>query len=565
MSIDVERLSGRRADNRWDRVCVTDLVERVTWSRPDHPAIVALPGAASEARFSEMTYRQLDELTNQIANALITRGLGHGDVVLSVCENSVEAYAMKLGAAKAGTTIAPLNPSLATDVIADIIARIEPAMAVVDAELVEHAEAAFKGSDVHVDVTIGIGGPVAAGSMSFADFVDGHPTDEPDVVIHGDDIWEILFTSGTTSMPKAAMLSHVSSTMTAHGFALSITRGLEFESDLVCGTLLPMIYHVGHACFVLSTFAAGGTVVIGRRPDATIAASAVAEYRLTALWAGSPAMVTAMDAVVDAQQIDISSLTVVIYGWGAVPPAVYDRLRTTAPGLRLMGIFGQTEAIACHRFWPSAHDELYRDTAPATNYVGLPSPLLAGKIIDAEGRSLVGKAGVPGESVYRTPTLTAGYYRDEQATRIAFHGGWFHSGDSCRYDDHGLRVMVDRFKDIVKTGGENVSSLRVEAVVVSHPAIEKVAVIGVPDDRWGEAVTAIVVPIEGATIDEAEIIAFARERLAGFETPKSVIVTDALPETIGGKILKYKLRQYFTRSSDLRDDPSDPNPAEVRR
>ncbi|HEY5853164.1 MAG TPA: AMP-binding protein [Aldersonia sp.] len=306
-----------------------------------------------------------------------------------------------------------------------------------------------------------------------------------------------------------------------------------------------MICHVGHACFVLSTFAVGGTVVLGRSPGAGVAAAAVAEHRVTALWAGSPAMMAAFDAAVDASGADIESLTVAVFGWGAVPPEVYDRLRKHAPNLRLMGIFGQTETIACHRFWPSRWEELYRATSPATNYVGAPSAMLASKIVDIDGTSLERQVDEPGEAVYRSPTVTAGYYRDEAATRFAFEGGWFHSGDSCRFDENGLRIMVDRFKDIVKTGGENVSSLRVEAVVVSHPAVEKVAVIGVPDERWGESVTAVVVPAEGAEIIEADIIGYARARLAGFETPKAVIVTDALPETVGGKVLKYKLRQAF--------------------
>ncbi|HEY5853165.1 MAG TPA: AMP-binding protein [Aldersonia sp.] len=161
----------------------------------------------------------MDELTNQIGHALIAGGLGHGDVVLLVCENSVEAYATKLGAAKAGVVTAALNPSLAPDVIADIIARIEPQMAVIDAEFAHHVAGVFDASGLVVGVTITIGGDIVPGSVSFGDFIDGQLLAEPDVTIHGDDIWEILFTSGTTSMPKAAMLSHVSGTVTAHGFA----------------------------------------------------------------------------------------------------------------------------------------------------------------------------------------------------------------------------------------------------------------------------------------------------------------------------------------------------------
>jgi acyl-CoA synthetase (AMP-forming)/AMP-acid ligase II len=151
---------------------------------------------------------------------------------------------------------------------------------------------------------------------------------------------------------------------------------------------------------------------------------------------------------------------------------------------------------------------------------------------------------VTGEAVYRSPVMTAGYYRNEDATREAFRDGWFHSGDSCAFDENGLRVMVDRFKDIVKSGGENVSSIRVESALVQHPAVARAAVIGVPDRRWGEAVTAVVVR-DGDALSEEELIAFARDRLAGFETPKQIIFVDELPETVGGKILKYRLRQQY--------------------
>ncbi len=140
--------------------------------------------------------------------------------------------------------------------------------------------------------------------------------------------------------------------------------------------------------------------------------------------------------------------------------------------------------------------------------------------------------------------MTAGYYLNEEATRDAFRDEWFHSGDSCVYDETGMRIMIDRFKDIVKTGGENVSTIRVESALMQHPGVAKAAVIGVPDDKWGEAVTAVVVPAgEGAPADD--IIAFARERLAGFETPKRIIFVDALPETVGGKVMKYRLRAQY--------------------
>ncbi|MCW2841456.1 MAG: fadD5 [Aeromicrobium sp.] len=545
MGIDVNNLVGRRADNRWDRVSVSDMVERLTWSTPERNALVGWAGAFADDRFARLTYRQLDDLVNQIANGLLARGLQRGDRVAMVCENSVEGYAFKLGVARAGLVVAPMNPAMAPDVVAHLIERIEPKFAVVDAELWPGVEGAFVATGLDVDVTIQIGGGAVGSSIGFADFVTGQDASEPEVAIHGDDIWEILFTSGTTAMPKAVMLSHSSSMFAAYGFALTLTRGLRREGDLRLGTFLPMMYHIGHNIFALAAFACGGTIVIGRRPDPAVIAEATERESLTALWCGSPAMVEGLLKAATADTRDISSLTVGVFGWASVAPAVRNGLRAVAPSLDLVEIFGQTESISCHRFWLDEWDELYLATAPQQNYVGLPSPLLASRVVDAEGKSLEGQVGIAGEAVYRSPVMASGYYRDEEATRQAFRDGWFHSGDSCVYDERGLRIMVDRFKDIVKSGGENVSTIRVETVLAMHPGVVKAAVIGVPHDKWGEEVTAIVVLVEPDTVVEAELIAFARERLAGFETPKSIVFVEALPETVGGKVMKYKLREQF--------------------
>lgn len=438
----------------------------------------------------------------------------------------------------------PLNPNLAADVLEHLIGMAAPKGAVVDAECWGRAEEVFSRTGLPVLATITIGGAPVAGSVSFGDFLAGASTTEPDVEIHGDDIWQLLFTSGTTSMPKGVMLSHHASHYAAMGFALSLTRGVRLECDLVVATFLPIVYHVGDQPFTFSAFLSGGTLLIGRRPDPVQIAAAVETHRVTALWGGSPQLVTALTSHIEATRPDVSSLRVLVYGWGAIPPATLAALeRYAGEGFTLTGIFGQTETIACHRFWPAKWPEVYERTAPAVNYVGIPSPTLASDVVDENGASVCGKPGTPGEAVYRSPTVAAGYYLNQEASDEAFRGGWFHSGDSCMVDEDGLRIMVDRFKDIVKSGGENVSSIRVEAVLYSHPAVARVAVVGLPHDRWGEAVTAIVVlkPDAAATADE--LIAHCRERLAGFETPKGVVFTDTLPDTVGGKVLKYKLRE----------------------
>ena len=550
MSFDVESLFDRRADDRWNRTAVGDILERMTWSEPDKLALIAAPEAIADPQYARVTYRQADETANRVANGLLSTGLSRGDRVALLCENSVEAYLTKMAIAKAGLVVVPINPMMATDVVEHMLRFVEARVAIVDCGLWAKSGEAFVRAGVQPLVAIGDDEATPQGATSFHSLVSSSSPQEPEVRIHGDDIWEILLTSGTTAMPKAVMISHTYSYMAAMSHAMSYTRNLAVESDFKMCTFLPVIYHVGDHAYVISTFLTGGTSILGRKPIGSRIARAVTQERATALWGGSPQLLGDLvgEVATHPNEYDLSSLEVIIFGWSAMSPTMAaDLTRLCGGRVELVGIFGQTEAIACHRFWPNRWPELHARTAPQTNYVGVPTPLLGATVVDEAGNSLHDRPGEQGEAVYRSPAMSSGYYRDEAATREAFRDGWFHSGDMCEYGEGGLRVMVDRYKDIIKSGGENVSSIRVESVLVMHPTVARAAVVGMADERWGEAVTAVVVAAPDCVINEAELLSFCHRHLAHYESPKRVVVLEDLPVTVGGKVLKYRLREWLTR------------------
>lgn len=544
MSFDVENFRHRRNDDRWNRVAVGDIIERVTWSEPDKLALIMTADCTVDPRYARVTYAEANAVINRVANALLARGLPPAARVAMLCDNSGEAWLAKIGIAKAGLVAAPINVMMAPDVIADCLEHVEAKYAIVDQAQWDKLGASLAARGIEPLVAIGprVDYPVPGFEAFLGDASDG----EPDVRIHGDDIWEILFTSGTTARPKAVMLSHTYTYMTAYAHAVTLTRGLDHESDLRHATFTPMVFHIGdHAC-IFSALIVGGTAVVGRKPEGPAMAETITRERVTCLFGGSPQFVESLIRAVHETPFayDLDSLTVMYFGWAPLAPGSLAAFRRLCrPGLKVYEIIGQTEAVVCHRFHIDRNLGMYLREAPAVNHVGKPSPLLASTVMDDEGRDLRGQPGVQGEAVYRSPAMFSGYYRDEKATEEAFAGGWFHSGDSFVYHDDDVRLMVDRYKDIVKSGGENVSSIRVEAVLQQHPQVARAAVIGMPDERWGEAVTACVIPTRPGEFDEQAVIAFARERLAGFETPKRIVLLDEFPTTVGGKILKYKLRQ----------------------
>jgi acyl-coenzyme A synthetase/AMP-(fatty) acid ligase len=549
MVLDVESLTNRRNDDRWNRVSVGDIIERMTWNEPDKIALVATLDATVNPAYARVTYAQANRIINKVANALLSLGLAPSSRIAMLCENSNEAWLTKIGIAKAGLVAAPINVMMAPDVMADALIQVDARLAIVDHTLWERL--AERISPLGIKPILSIGARPDDAIPSFERFIAAHGDSEPNVRIHGDDIWEILFTSGTTASPKAVMVSHTYTTMAAYSHMLTMTRGLDHESEIRLAAFTPMIYHISDHLCVFGPLVCGGTAVIGRKPDGHAVADTCTRERVTCLFGGSPQFVESLVRATEEapSAYDLTSMTVMFFGWAPIAPgslAAFRRL--CSPTVKVYELLGQTEVVGCHRFFIDRHRDLYLREAPEINHVGKPSPVMAATVFDEAGNDLRGRPGVPGEAVYRSPAMFSGYYKDQEATQDALRGGWFHGGDSFAYNQQEIRIMVDRYKDIVKSGGENVSSIRVETVLQQHPSVTRAAVIGVPDNRWGEAVIACVILENGTELDAEALIAFARARLAGFETPKRIIEMDAFPTTVGGKILKYKLRAELASS-----------------
>ncbi len=497
MDIDVTTLRGRRAVQRWERTSVGDVFERVTWSHPDKVAITAAGRArTARTRSPASPTAQADAAANQLAHALAARGLAPGDRVLLFCENSVEAFLAKIGIAKAGMVAVPLNPNLAPDVVEHLIGLTEPKLAIVDAELWPRAQAPFAATGLAV-------GGVRAGrrrpAPSFGELLAG----QPDHRARRRD-------PRRRRVGAAVHLRHHGDAQGRDDLALvDVRRGDELRALALprgAPRVRPEDRHVPaddlprrrpdlHVLRVPRRRLARARP---RAPSRTPVAEAVAAERATALWAGSPQFVTALAdhprraARARRHVADACSSTAGARSRPRCSPVAGEALRRRVRRAR------DLRPDRGHRLPPLLARQVARgargDAPRPSTTSGCPARCWPPTSSTSWDRRSV---ACPARPSTARPPSPPGTTATRRPPREAFRGGWFHSGDSAQVDDDGLRIMVDRYKDIVKTGGENVSSQRVEAVLHEHPAVLRAAVIGLPHERWGEAVTAVVVPRDG--------------------------------------------------------------------
>jgi acyl-CoA synthetase (AMP-forming)/AMP-acid ligase II len=474
-----------------------------------------------------ITYGEMAARATALAGGLHERGVGAGDVVALLSYNCPEFLETIFAVNYLGAIAMPINWRLAAPEVRYILEHSEARALVCDDALVGLADDATAGVDALGRVCIAAAAP--AGWTALADVRSSSAT-APPVRAEGDDVHRLMYTSGTTGRPKGVMLTHANLAWKnlAHIVEFGITNA---DLGLACGPL----YHVGALDLTTTTlFAAGATVIIQRMFDARAVVDELERSRVTTVWL-APAMVNAIMARPDIEQRDLSSVRLIINGGEKMPIPLIERLQRTFPSAWFADAYGLTETVSGDTF-------LDRDsTVTKLGSVGRPCLYLELDVWDDDGRSV--PPGERGEVVLRGPKIFKGYWRDPDATATAFAGGWFHTGDIGVRDEDGYLWIVDRLKDMILSGGENIAGSEVERVLYEHEAVLEVAVVGRPDERWGEVPVAFVAVRDGAATTADELIEHCRVQLARFKVPKDVVFVDALPRNPSGKVLKRDLRE----------------------
>ena len=524
------------------RCALGDVLTRSAQTFTDRTALADASGAS--------TYAELEAEANRLAHGLADLGIRAEEPVAILSPNCRHFVAASFGVVKAGMVMMPVNLLAGTVSIAHAFNDSGARCAIVhpsQADLVHALAAEIPGVEVLVvisddrAVVADIGSRVPhAKVVGWQDALGGSDL-PPELPIGDRQIAQCLYTSGTTSAPKGVLTSHLAVTVASITNALIFRHRWGTDHSIVT-QVLPLFHTAGFNSVLLSAVAAGGTVHLLERYDPEVLAHTVARTRSTH-FTGLPLMLEEMAAVARRDGLDISSLEMVVYAMAPMSETARASVEQTVPDAFLVLGSGMTECTPTTVLqWP----ELSPDKAASWGY---PSPSTDNRIAEPGTGTLL-PDGEDGEIVYRGPSVMEGYWNNPDANAEAFAGGYLHSGDLGRLDSEHVLWFSDRVKDIIKTGGENVSSLLVERAVSEHPWVAEVACVGIPDPKWGEKVAVVVVPSDTAPADDAEVTSsieeFAAERLSPSERPRLVTLTAALPRTATGKIRKVELRREVT-------------------
>lgn len=469
------------------------------------------------------TYRDLDNAVGRAAAFLVGLGLQPGDRVAAYGRNS-DAYAIAfLACARSGLVHVPVNYALTGAELVYLIADSGAGAVLVDPALASNLESVRDRIDVDRIVSL----RDADGSL--LDAAGAGADAELTSTASDTDLVQLLYTSGTTSKPKGAMMTHRG---LVHEYISSIValRFTEHDNPLIC---MPLYHSAGMHVFLLPYLAIGATVRLLEVPDVPEILRRVEADRIGSLFL-APTVWVPLSNHPDLETRDLSSLRKAQYGASIMPVTVLNRLRERYPDIEFYNCFGQSE------IGPLATVLGPEDHADRPSSCGRAVLFVETRVIDENG--VDAEAGTPGEVLYRSPQLCLGYWGKPDATADAFEGEWFHSGDLVTMDAEGFITVVDRIKDVINTGGVLVASREVEDAIYLHDAVAEVAVVGTPDEKWIEAVTAFVVLKPEAQVSEQTLIDHVKANLAPFKVPKRIAFVDELPRNQSGKLLKRELR-----------------------
>jgi acyl-CoA synthetase (AMP-forming)/AMP-acid ligase II len=488
-----------------------------------------------------ITYAQLSERVNRLANGLLHLGVKKGDRVafLNVnCPHAAESY---FATARVGGVYVPLNFRAKAEELQYMIETAEAKVVIVGMRYVPLIDQVRKrlSSVRHFVSNEG----KAPGYESYDDLLAKSSADEVSTEIADDDTTIIMYTAGTTGFPKGVVLTH-------NSFGIYVTNNVTpADPETVEKNILTVpLYHIAGVQAELAAIYGGRTLVMQRQFEAAEWLKLVEQEQVSRAMM-VPTMLKQLLEHSDFKRHDLSSLKVITYGAAPMPLEVIKRAVKELPNARFINAFGQTEsASTITMLGPEDHvltgsDEEVEKKLKRLTSIGKPMEDVVIQIMDEEGNLL--EPGQVGEIVAMGPRLMSGYWKDEEKTKATLKDGWLHTGDLGYMDEDGYIYLAGRAKDMIKRGGEMISPEELENVLQSHPDVDEAAIIGVPDDTWGEVVRAIVVKRPKSKITAEELIEYCSQRLASFKKPETVVFVDELPRNPMGKVLKRVLRDQY--------------------